>query len=127
MKTIPIKPERQAELEEFARRQGKPASDALDEALAQYLEWEKQDAEEAVQGIQHGYEDMKSGRTRPVESFLDDMRRKHGFSLKLSILDWLISNAADKPASAGLFALDDAFSSLSRFPERRSMAPESFH
>ena len=78
MKTIPIKPERQAALEELARRRGKTPADALDEALAQYLEWEKQDADEAAQGIRRGYEDMKSGRTRPVESFLDDMRRKHG-------------------------------------------------
>ena len=78
MKRIPIKPERQAELEEFARRRGKKPADVLDEALDQYLE--KHDAAEAVQGIQRAYEGIRSGRTRPVESFLDDMRRKHGFS-----------------------------------------------
>src|SRR2546425_11417229 len=38
--TIPLKPERQAELEEFAHRRGKTPADALDEALAAYLEWE---------------------------------------------------------------------------------------
>ena len=80
MKTIPIKPERQAELEEFARRRGQTPADALDEALAQYLEWQKQDSEEAIQGIQQGYEDMKSGRTRSVDSFVDDVRRRHGIS-----------------------------------------------
>ena len=48
MKTIPLKPERQAELEEFARRRGKTPAEALDEALAAYLEWESQDFEEAV-------------------------------------------------------------------------------
>ena len=78
MKTIPIKPERQAELEEFARRRGKTPADVLDEALDRYLG--KQDADEAIQGIQRGYEGIRSGRTRPVESFLDDMRRKHGVS-----------------------------------------------
>jgi len=36
MKTIPLKPARQAELEEFARRHGKTPADALDEALAAY-------------------------------------------------------------------------------------------
>jgi predicted transcriptional regulator len=80
MKTIPLKPERQAALEEFARQRGKTPADALDEALAAYLEWERQDFDEAVQGIQRGYDDMKSGRTRPAEEFLSDMRRKHGLS-----------------------------------------------
>src|SRR5438093_754775 len=62
MKTIPLKPERQAELEEFAHRRGKTPADALDEALATYLEWEKQDFEDAVRGIQQGYDDVKAAR-----------------------------------------------------------------
>jgi predicted transcriptional regulator len=78
MKTIPLKPERQAALEEFARRRGKTPAEALDEALAAYLELESQDFEEAVRGIEQGYADMKAGRTRPADDFLSDMRRKHG-------------------------------------------------
>ena len=46
MKTIPLRPDRQAELEEFARRRGKTPADALDEALATYLEWKQQEFEE---------------------------------------------------------------------------------
>ena len=80
MKTIPLKPERQAELEEYARRRGKSPADALDEALAAYLEWERQDFEEAVQAIQQGHDDLKAGHTRPADQFLNDIRRKHGFS-----------------------------------------------
>ena len=80
MKTIPLKPERQAELEEFARQRGKTPAEALDEALAAYLEWEHQDFEEAVRGIQQGYDDVKSGRTRPVNEFLTDISQKHGIS-----------------------------------------------
>jgi predicted transcriptional regulator len=80
MKTIPLKPERQAELEEFARRHGKTPADALDEALAAYLEWEQQDFEEAVRGIQQGYDDVKAGRTRPADQFLSDIRQKNGIS-----------------------------------------------
>ena len=80
MKTIPLKPERRADLEEFARRRGKTPADALDEALAAYLEWERQDFEEAVRGIQQGYDDVKAGCTRPAHEFLTDMRRKHGIS-----------------------------------------------
>ena len=64
MKTIPLKPERQKELEEFgASTREKTPADALDEALAAYLEWERQDFEEAVRGIQQGYDDVKPGRT----------------------------------------------------------------
>ena len=51
-----------------------------DQALAAYLEWERQDFEEAVRGIQRGYNDAKSGRTRSVEEFLNDMQNKHGLS-----------------------------------------------
>jgi predicted transcriptional regulator len=80
MKTIPLKPKRQAELEEYARRRGKSAADALDEALAAYLGWEQQDFEEAIQGIQQGCDDLKAGRTRPTDQFLKDIRQKRGFS-----------------------------------------------
>jgi predicted transcriptional regulator len=80
MKTIPLRPDRQAELEEFARLRGKTPADALDEALATYLEWEQQDFEEAVRGIQQGHDDVKAGRTRPSDEFLRDIRQKHGIS-----------------------------------------------
>ena len=78
METLPVKPERLAQLEEFARRRGKSTADALDDALADYLEWERQDYEEAAEGVRQGYEDVKAGRTRPAEQFLDEFARKHG-------------------------------------------------
>ena len=80
MMSISLKPERQAELEEFARQRGKSPSETLDEAVGAYLEWERQDFEEAVQGIQQGYEDVKDGRTRPADEFLSELRGKHGIS-----------------------------------------------
>lgn len=78
MATLPVKPERLAQLEEFARRRGTSTADALDAALADYLDWERQDYQEAVEAIRQGYEDVKSGRTEPAEQFLDDFARKHG-------------------------------------------------
>lgn len=78
METLPVKPERLAQLEEFARRRGKSTADALDDALADYLEWERQDYQEAVEAIRRGHEDVKAGRTRPAEQFLDEFARKHG-------------------------------------------------
>src|SRR5215203_2225860 len=78
METLPVKPERLAQLEEFARRRGKSTADALDDVLADYLEWERQDYQEAVEGVRQGYEDVRAGRTRPASKFLDEFARKHG-------------------------------------------------
>lgn len=77
METIPIKPERKAELERFAREHGTTPADALDTALGTYLEWERQDHEEAVKAVARGYDDVKAGHTRPTQEFLDELRAKH--------------------------------------------------
>ncbi len=77
MDAIPLKPERRAQLEEYAKRRGQDPAAALDDALAAYLEWERQDSAEAVAGIRRGYEDVSAGRTRPAPDFLADLRRKH--------------------------------------------------
>ena len=78
METILLTPERKAELEEYARRRGQEPAAALDDALAAYLEWERQDFEEAVEGIRRGYEDVKAGRTQPAAEFFAEMRLKYG-------------------------------------------------
>ena len=77
MGSININPQRRAELEEYAKRRGQDAETALDEALASYLEWERQDFTQAAEGIRRGYEDVKAGRTRPAAEVLADLRRKH--------------------------------------------------
>ncbi|MFZ0284426.1 MAG: hypothetical protein WAL32_04295 [Terriglobales bacterium] len=77
MDMIPLKPERKAQLEEYAKRRGQDPATALDDVLATYLEWERQDFMEAVEGIRQGYEDVKAGRTRSATEFLADLRRKH--------------------------------------------------
>jgi len=77
MHTLPIKSERLAELEEFARRRGKTPADALDEALAEYLEWERH-YQQAADAVRQGVEDVKAGRTKPADEFLDSFARKQG-------------------------------------------------
>jgi predicted transcriptional regulator len=77
MDMIPLKPERRVQLEEYAQRHGQDPASALDEAVAAYLEWERQDFEEAVQGIHKGQEDVAAGRTRPAAESLSELRRKH--------------------------------------------------
>ena len=77
MDAVPLKPERKAQLEEFARRCGKDPADALDDALAAFFNAEYRDFEEAVEGIQRGYEDVRAGRHSSAEEFLDALRLKH--------------------------------------------------
>lgn len=78
MDTLPVRPERLAQLEKFARRRGKSTADVLDDVLADHLESERQDYEEAVVGVRQGYEDVKAGRTTPAVPCLDEFSRKHG-------------------------------------------------
>ena len=80
MDTTPLTPLRKAQLEEYAQRRGQDPAIALDEAVAAYLEGERQDFEEAVQGIQEGHADMRDGHTRPAAEFLAELRQKHGLS-----------------------------------------------
>jgi len=73
MDMIPLKPERKAQLEEYVKRRGQDAATALDDALATYLEWERQDFAEAVEGVRQAYEDVKAGYTRPATESLADL------------------------------------------------------
>jgi hypothetical protein len=75
---IPVSAERLAQLEDFARRRGKDTASALDEVLAEYLDWERRDYEEAVEGVRRGLDDVRAGRTEPADGFLDEFARKHG-------------------------------------------------
>ncbi len=52
---------------------------ALDDALGEYLDWERQDYEGSVAAIRHGCEDVKAGRTRPAAEFIEKLREKQGF------------------------------------------------
>ena len=79
MDVIPIRPERKAQLEEYSQRHGQDTAAVLDDALAVYLEWERQDYNETVDAVREAYEAVKAGRTRPAAEFLDELREKHGF------------------------------------------------
>jgi predicted transcriptional regulator len=78
MDMMPVKPERKAQLEDYAQRHGQDAVTALDDVLGKYLDWERREYQEAVEGIREGYEDMLAGRTRPAEESFEALRVKHG-------------------------------------------------
>jgi hypothetical protein len=79
MEMMPIKPERKAQLEEYAQRHGTDAVTALDDVLADYLQADKEEYDDTVKAVEEAYEDVKAGRTRPAEEFLEELRGKHGF------------------------------------------------
>lgn len=78
MDAIALKPERRAQLEEYAKRRGKGTDEALDEALAAYLEWERQDYSESLESIDQASADITDGRTKSASEFLRNVARKHG-------------------------------------------------
>ena len=78
MNMVPLTPERMAQLDDYAQRHGQEPAAALDEVLAEALEWEKRDYQEAVEGIRRGYADFKAGRARPIEECFEELREKHG-------------------------------------------------
>jgi predicted transcriptional regulator len=78
MAIIPLKPERMAQLEDYAHRHGQDPATALDAVLADYLDWERQDYQQALEGIRQGYADLQAGRTQPAEEAFENLREKHG-------------------------------------------------
>ncbi len=75
--TVTLSPEAEAKLFEKAARQGKDVATVAAELLASVLEWEAQDYEEAVEGIQRGLDDFEAGRFRSFEEFAEEQLRKY--------------------------------------------------
>ncbi len=78
METILLTPERKAQLEAYAHRHGQDSVAALDDVLADYLAWEQQDYQEALEGIRDGYADFKAGRTQSSNEVMEELCEKHG-------------------------------------------------
>lgn len=78
MEMLSLKPERKAQLEEYAQRHGMAVPEALDDLLAAQLDWEHKDYEEAVEGIREGYDDFKAGRVQDSSEAFNELRAKHG-------------------------------------------------
>jgi hypothetical protein len=46
--------------------------------LANYLEWEREDYNDAVAAVSEAYQDVKTGRTQPADEALEELRVEHG-------------------------------------------------
>ena len=69
MEMMPVKPERKAQLETFAREHGRDAAAILDDAIEAYMT-NALDYDKTIQPALEGYEDVKAGRTEPLEQSL---------------------------------------------------------
>ncbi|PZD71053.1 hypothetical protein C1752_08256 [Acaryochloris thomasi RCC1774] len=75
--TISLRPEIEAQLQAKAADQGQDINMLATELLTQLLEWEQQDIEEAIAGIQQGLNDFTAGHSRPFQDFAEEQRRKY--------------------------------------------------
>lgn len=74
---VNLSPKLEALLRDKAARQGQDISLVASELLASVLEWEVQDAEETVRGIQQGLNDFEADRFRSFHEFAQEQRRKY--------------------------------------------------
>ena len=75
MDAIELNPERRAALVKFAHEHGQAPAEALDAAVASYLQW--QTLEEDVIAIEEALSDHAAGRSVSLEEFDAHMRRKY--------------------------------------------------
>jgi len=124
--TVTLKPERKAQLEEFARKHGKDPAEALDEALAAYFDSEQRDFEEAVAGNPARPRRCARGTPSSSSGFLDELRVKHDFRVETTpsaereaqaILEWLLDRQAGETGLRWFLNLEQAIQSLSHSPE----------
>ena len=74
---INLTPELEEQLRKKATHQGQDISLVAAELLATVLEWEAQDSEDAIKGIQQGLNDFEAGNFRSFNEFADEQRRKY--------------------------------------------------
>ncbi|WYL99963.1 MAG: hypothetical protein HEQ19_10965 [Gloeotrichia echinulata CP02] len=74
---VSLSPELEARLRQKAAQQGQDVSFVAAQLLEAVLEWDLQDSEAAIKGIQQGLEDFEAGRFRSFDDFADEQRRKY--------------------------------------------------
>jgi predicted transcriptional regulator len=74
---VTLSPELETLLRDRAEQQGQDVSFVASELLANVLEWEGQDSEEAIKGIQQGLDDFEAGRFRSFQDFAEEQRHMY--------------------------------------------------
>ena len=74
---VTLSPELEALLRDKAARLGENVDIVASQLLANALEWEVQDSQEAIKGIQQGLDDFEAGRFRSFDEFAEEQPRKY--------------------------------------------------
>jgi predicted transcriptional regulator len=74
---VTLSPELEVLLNDRAALRGQDVSFVASELLANVLEWERQDSEEAIKGIQKGLDDFEAGKFRSFQDFAGEQRQKY--------------------------------------------------
>ncbi|MDF5720141.1 MAG: hypothetical protein PUP91_06555 [Rhizonema sp. PD37] len=74
---VTLSPELEALLRDKAARLGQNVDIVASHLLANALEWEVKDSQEAIKGIQQGLDDFETGRFRSFKEFAEEQRRKY--------------------------------------------------
>jgi predicted transcriptional regulator len=77
---VTLSPKLEALLLDKASQRGQDVSLVASELLASVLEWEEQDSEEAIKGIQQGLDDFEAGQFRSFQNFAEEQRSKYNLS-----------------------------------------------
>jgi len=77
---VTLSPELEALLRDKAARLDQNVDLVASQLLANALEWEVQDSQEAIKGIQQGLDDFEAGRFRSFDEFAEEQRRKYNLS-----------------------------------------------
>ena len=77
---VHLKPDTESRLKELASRSGLPTDDLMEDAMAGYL----QEVSEVRHMLDSRYDDIKSGRVKPVdgEAFFESLRQREDELLK---------------------------------------------
>ena len=74
---VTLNPKLEALLYSRAAKQGQDVNFIASELLANILDWEEKDSEEAIKGIQTGLDDFEVGRYRSFQDFAEEQRHKY--------------------------------------------------
>ncbi len=74
---VTLNPKLEALLYSRAAKQGQDVSFMASQLLANILDWEEKDSQEAIKGIQAGLDDFESGRFRSFQDFAEEQRHRY--------------------------------------------------
>jgi hypothetical protein len=74
---VTLNPKLEALLYSRAAKQGQDVSFMASQLLANILDWEEKDSQEAIKGIQAGLDDFELGRFRSFQDFAEEQRHKY--------------------------------------------------